>query len=1285
MQPSFSDSVKVIRFAFVFLAAFFVVALQGLHAQHYWSAPKTPEVQQQQVTAYERLVFWDAAQWMQQRQQKGTAVPTVIALPNEREELEEFTLTATAVLAPAIAEKYPTIQTFSAHSTLRPQVYGRITLTPLGVSAWLRLPNQEDVFIQPEKGVKGQHRVYQKRPNAPKAPFWCKTATHSDTKKPAPAHASQRREQQLDLKTFRLAITASGEYTQYWDDDDPSNGDARADAFAAIVNTVNRINEVYETDLGVRLQLVTDANLLYDDPFTDPFTGNLNQEAQSTLTAEVGEAQYDIGHLFGQGGSANGDAGCLGCVCVDNSKGQGYSIYPNPANSETYLSDYFDLDYAAHEMGHQFGAYHTFSHINEGMGASVEPGSGSTIMGYAGITGSNNVQSHGDPYFHAKSIENITAYITEISCYASTPVSNQPPVVDAGPDYFIPIGTAYALTATATDPDGDTLYYTWEQMDDGNIENENFGPTNFSGALARSLPPTTSPIRSIPNEAAVRAGTLTQTTPNIYSSWETVATVGRTMNWAVTARDRFAEAGTSGGRTHRDDVLLTVVDTQQPFTVLPNETDVPWKIGARRLVRWEVANTNLAPIGVETVSIFLSTDDGETFPYLLTDSAANDGEAWVTVPIDATTTTARIKVAANNNIFYALSSSSFDILSRPYYLTFTNYTQLSCNSETVTYNFSFVTTTNENATVAAHQIPEGFNVTITPTNVTPNATGTIQITPSENVAHGPQEFVFRVQSGAQIEDFNIQLDHYTTAVDPPNLSAPSTTAANVPLGPVLVWQAEDNASSYQFQLATTDTFNPVVQEVTTTGTTFALSDLLPNQNYFWRVKAINPCGESAFSAPYSFETTSINCEEYTADGLPTTINDASSVSPGITRKTLYVENDNPISSVTVHLNLTHSYVSDLSIALIAPSGQKALLVQNTGGSGNNFTNTVFTASADNDITLANPPFTGSFLPMESFNKFKGESSFGNWILEIIDNAEQDAGSLLDFSLELCLEGALAVNTDGDIVVDTLDNCPLVANDNQNDYDNDGVGDVCDLDGQNNFSIYKADTTCVNKNNGTLQLNVLADFDYSVQIQGPSGYQKNFTMDSSGLSVNNLTPGDYLLCITSPEDSSFERCFSTTIAAPELMQVQSVVNPNTQSLDVTITGTTSFEIELNGKNVTNSTLNPKRLPLKKGANYLKVTNTLACQEVFERVVYLSNAFMAYPNPTSSAVNILAPDGTEGILLTISTIDGTVLKQAKPLQSTTLGTYPVDLSPYPPGIYLLQLQTPHGVETLKIIRK
>ena len=211
--------------------------------------------------------------------------------------------------------------------------------------------------------------------------------------------------------------------------------------------------------------------------------------------------------------------------------------------------------------------------------------------------------------------------------------------------------------------------------------------------------------------------------------------------------------------------------------------------------------------------------------------------------------------------------------------------------------------------MAAHQIPEGFNVTIAPTNVTPNATGTIQITPSENVAHGPQEFVFRVQSGAQIEDFNIQLDHYTTAVAPPNLSAPSTAAANVPLGPVLVWQAEDNASSYQFQLATTDTFNPVVQEVTTTGTTFALSDLLPNQNYFWRVKAINPCGESAFSAPYSFETTSINCEEYTADGLPTAINDASSVSPGITRKTLYVKTTTQFLRLRF-TNLTHSYVSD---------------------------------------------------------------------------------------------------------------------------------------------------------------------------------------------------------------------------------------------------------------------------------------------------------------------------------------------------------------------------------------
>jgi subtilisin-like proprotein convertase family protein len=293
----------------------------------------------------------------------------------------------------------------------------------------------------------------------------------------------------------------------------------------------------------------------------------------------------------------------------------------------------------------------------------------------------------------------------------------------------------------------------------------------------------------------------------------------------------------------------------------------------------------------------------------------------------------------------------------------------------------------------------------------------------------------------------------------------------------------------------------------------------------------------------------------------------------------------------------HTYVSDLTMNLIAPNGEKIILVQNTGGSGNNFTNTIFSDTAETEIGSSNPPFSGTFRPLESFEKFKGKSSLGNWTLEIIDSYEQDVGSLVAFSLQFCLQGILAENSDQDTVVDALDNCPFVVNDDQNDYDSDGVGDVCDLDGQNNFSIYKKDESCIGKANGSLQVEVLADFNYTVNLVGPSGYRQNFTMNGSGLTVNNLAAGDYLLCITSPEDTNFERCFSTNIASPELMQVQSVVHEPSQSLDLNVSGTTAYEVLLNGKKVNASLLEQKRIPLQKGANYLKVINTASCQDIF----------------------------------------------------------------------------------------
>ena len=184
-----------------------------------------------------------------------------------------------------------------------------------------------------------------------------------------------------------------------------------------------------------------------------------NSQLQSTLTSVIGEANYDIGHLFGASG-CGGNAGCIGCICVNGSKGSGIT---SPADNIP-SGDNFDIDYVAHEMGHQFGGNHTFSMNNESTGANMEPGSGSTIMGYAGIT-SQDIQAHSDALFHAISIQQITNNVKSKTCSVNTPTGNSIPTASASSDYTIPKSTPFMLTGTASDANGDALTHIWEEMD----------------------------------------------------------------------------------------------------------------------------------------------------------------------------------------------------------------------------------------------------------------------------------------------------------------------------------------------------------------------------------------------------------------------------------------------------------------------------------------------------------------------------------------------------------------------------------------------------------------------------------------------------------------------------------------------------------------------------------------------------------------------------------------------------------------------------------------------------
>lgn len=600
----------------------------------------------------------------------------ILLFPNNEGNLEQFRIEEVSIFSEAIAAEFPKIKAYVGYGIDTPGSRVRFTVSPQGLQSMTTYPNRSRIFTVPtEKGRNAEYITYknESRKELEKS-FECLTEEVEVHLPEVNTNANRDADDQL-LRTFRIAISASGEYTEFWDDGNNANGDARADAMAQVVSTLNRNNEVFEIDMAVTFQLVSGSNIIYTNPNSDPYTGfsSLLGQTQNVMTNNIGEANYDIGHLFHFGTNSanlgNGAAGCLGCMCVDGQKGQGFSSHTFVGmGGSPYMSDFFDIDYVPHEIGHQMGGNHTWAFSTEGTGVNVEPGSGTTIMAYAGITGSNDVQDHSDAYFHYHSIRQILNAVDVRTCWTSIPVANNAPIAEAGNNFTIPQGTAFVLRGSATDSDaGDVLTYTWEQIDNGTASFNNFGPTRTSGGLFRSRPPSTDPNRYMPTLSRILDGNLTQTAPiqNAQNtSWETVATVERDLNFALTVRDRREGGGVGQFPQSSFDVMRVTVDAGTgPFEVTSQTTNELWEEGQTRSVTWDVAGTNAIPIGTTQVNILLSIDRGLTFPFTLATATTNDGSQTITVPDIGVniTTDARVMVEANGNIFLAVNSSNFTI------------------------------------------------------------------------------------------------------------------------------------------------------------------------------------------------------------------------------------------------------------------------------------------------------------------------------------------------------------------------------------------------------------------------------------------------------------------------------------------------------------------------------------------------------------------------------------------------------------------------------------------------
>ena len=565
----------------------------------------------------------------------------VIDLPLPNGKFETFKLIYSPVYEQGLAKKYPNIRTFKGQSLQNPAHQGRFDITPHGFHAMFN-HNGQKVFIDPlQRGNNERYISYFK-----KDAINTKQHRHDKVIKKKLEQVVSKSSKQVNesRKTYRLAVSTSGEYAQF-------HGGSQALALSAIVTTINRVNEIYNRDLNVQLSIIDNTDvIIYTDPNSDPF-GNTSDDIdiiQNIIDTNIGSPNYDIGHLFNTG---DGGVAALGALCDNFQKAEGVTGSENPTG------DPFDIDYVSHELGHQFGAEHIFngtvdSCVNRSENSAYEPGSGTSIMGYAGICGEQNIQTNSDAYFHYHSLNQMNAVINNLgnSCGTSQSTGNTPPTVNAGQDRTIPVSTPFMLNATGSDSDGDSLTYTWEQYDLGP---ETAGVSEMiddgSRPLFRSFMPSSNTMRYLPQMSDILAGTSTL--------GETMATTTRQLNFVVTARD-------SAGNTISDAVLINVDASTGPFSVTAPTSSDNWLGDTAQTITWNVANTDSGSVNCSAVDINLSTDSGATFSQTLATGIENNGSATITAP-NIDTTTARIKISCSDNIFFAISQSDSRITYNP--------------------------------------------------------------------------------------------------------------------------------------------------------------------------------------------------------------------------------------------------------------------------------------------------------------------------------------------------------------------------------------------------------------------------------------------------------------------------------------------------------------------------------------------------------------------------------------------------------------------------------------------
>lgn len=773
---------------------------------------------------------------------KDQLVPIQIPMPNGN--TQTFMVCESPVMAPELAARYPQIKTWAGRSLEEPSASIRFDLTPKGFHGMI-LRVGSPVLIDPMTNENtGFYQVYYKKNHLPENKnFICNVEDHLISELPVDL-TMQALGTGNELRNYRLAVATTVEYALF-------HGGTVASALAAVTTSVNRVIGIYRKEVAITMTLIANNDLIIYtgnpglDPYTNNNAGSLINENQNNLITVIGVENFDIGHVFSTsaGGLAAPDA-----VCNNGLKAAGVTGITAP------VGDAFDVDYVCHEIGHQFGANHTFNGLQGecgGLGGLIptsafEPGSGSTIMGYAGLCGTHNIQFNSDPYFHTRSFQQITLYSSVglgNDCAEVMPIVNSEPDVNTGSDnFYIPVNTPFELIAEGTDADGDALTYCWEQYNLGPSGSPN-NPTG-SAPMFRSFSPTTSPIRTFPKQEVLLDGGLN-------SLGEVMPSYSRALTFRCTIRDNVADAGGVSFDVKEFDVSSNA----GPFEVNTPEDDT-WYIGQTKGTNWNVANTDQSPVNCDFVDIYLSLDGGETWPIVVEENVPNDGNEIFSVPVYVTDS-ARLKIKCSNNIFFAINPSMFSIR-MPEVSIEVSENETMCLNDELIIPISIDTESNIN----------GVNV-----SVTTDADVAVDI--GTNQVNLPEVLELKINTGSSVNStnfdvtFSADLDFEVleqviniTVIDAmlpssAELSDPSNGTTGAGGSESFSWLPSDGASSYTFTLGTNPNFEDGLLESAadlTENFYTSPTQLEPATVYYWQVSAIAGCSSGTLSEVFSFQT-----------------------------------------------------------------------------------------------------------------------------------------------------------------------------------------------------------------------------------------------------------------------------------------------------------------------------------------------------------------------------------------------------------------------------------------------